>query len=211
MVRLLLIGRRSMEGMRRRPLTLLSLPVLAAACLLAAGCGGTSNSTAASTTTASTPATTTPGQGGGFRRIANTKFTACLKAQGVTLPSGGFFRRRGANGQPATGQPPAGGGGGGGAFNNPKTRAAFQACRKYLPNGGQFGRGGNGGRPGGFNSAAFTKYRACLTAHGVKLTGGGAFGGANVASPAFQAAAKACRSLAPKFGGGGAPPTATTG
>jgi hypothetical protein len=199
-----------MSGVRQRPLTLLSLPVLAAAVLAAAGCGGTSNSTAASgTTSGATPAgqtTTTPGQGGGFGRFANVKFTSCLKAQGVTLPSGGF-RRRSANGQPPTGQPPAGGG----AFSNPKTRAAFQACRKYLPNGGQFGRGGNGGRPGGFNSAAFTRYRTCLTQHGIKLTGGGPLGGANVASPAFQAAAKACRSLAPQFGRGGSPPTATTG
>jgi hypothetical protein len=189
-----------MLSMRRRPLTLLSVPVVLGALLLAAGCGGTSNSTAAGTTTAAGQ-TTTGAAGGGFRRLANTKFTSCLKAQGVTLPNGGLFRRRANGGRPPTGQPS-----GGGAFNNPKTRAAFQACRQYLPNGGQF-RGGNGGRPG-FNSAAFAKYRQCLTQHGVKFTGGGAFGGANVASPAFQAAAKACRALAPKFGG--SPPAGTT-
>ena len=210
MVRLLLIGSRSMLVMRRRPLTLLSLPVLLAAVLLAAGCGGTTNSTAAAPAAGTTTAagqTTTGGAGGG-----NTKFTACLKAQGVTLPNGRQFRRPGnggANGgQPPTGQPPSGGGLGG-AFNDPKTQAAFQACRQYLPNGGQF-RGGNGGRPG-VNSAAFAKYRQCLTQHGIKLTGGGAFGGANVASPAFQTAAKACKAYAPKFGGGGSPPPTTTG
>jgi hypothetical protein len=197
-----------MTRVRQRPLTLLSLPVLAAAVLLAAGCGGTSNSTASAptgTAAAAGQTTTTPGAGGGFSRVANSKFTSCLKAQGVTLPSGGFRRRSGTNGgAPPTGQRPAGGG----AFNNPKTRAAFQACRQYLPNGGQFRGGFGGGRPG-VNSAAFAKYRACLTQHGVKLTGGGPFGGANVASPAFQAAAKACRSLAPQFGRGGSPPNAT--
>ena len=62
------------------------------------------------------------------------------------------------------------------------------------------------------NSAAFAKYRQCLTSHGVKLTGGGAFGGANVASPAFQKAAKACRQYVPQFGqgAGGSPPASTT-
>ncbi len=179
--------------MRRRPLTLLSVPVVLATLLVAAGCGGTSNSTAAGTTTAAAQ-TATGAAGGGFRRVANTKFTACLKSQGVTLPGGGLFRRRSGTGAP-TGQPPSGGGAGG-AFNNPKTQAAFQKCRQFLPNGGQFKRGGNGARPG-INSAAFAKYRQCLTAHGVKLTGGGPFGGANVASPAFQAAAKACRASAP--------------
>lgn len=209
MVRLVLSGSRSMVMMRRRPLTLLSVPVVLGALLLAAGCGGTSNSTAAAPggTTTATGRTTTGAGGGGFRRLANTRFTSCLKGQGVTLPSGGFFRRRANGGQTPTGQPPSGGAGG--AFNNPKTRAAFQACRQYLPNGGQF-RGGNGGRPG-VNSAAFAKYRQCLTQHGIKLTGGGAFGGANVASPAFQAAAKACKAYAPKFGGGGSPPASTTG
>jgi len=181
----------------------LLLPVLAAAVLLAAGCGGTSNSTAAAPA-ATAPSATTPSSGGGFRPIANSKFTDCLKAHGVSLPSGGFSRRRSANGQPQTGQPRSGGG----AFSNPKTRAAFQACRTLLPNGGRFGRGGGFGRPGA-TSAVFAKYRACLTAHGVKLTGGGPFAGANVASPAFQAAAKACHQYAPKFGGGGTPPTTT--
>jgi hypothetical protein len=173
--------------MRRRPLTLLSVPAVLAALLLAAGCGGTSNPTAGTTTAAGQA--TTGAAGGGFRRVANTKFTACLKSQGVTLPSGGLFRRRSGTGAPTGGAP-------GGAFSNPKTRSAFQACRQFLPNGGQFNRGANGGRPG-VNSAAFAKYRQCLTAHGVKLTGGGVFGGANVASPAFQAAAKACRASAP--------------
>jgi len=215
LVRLLLACRGSIVSVRRRPLTLLCAPLLLAAVVLAAGCGGTSNSPASAAAVTTTPSQTTTGpSGGGIRRIANTKFTACLKAQGVTLPSGGLFRRRGGSGTgTSTGQtpatPPPGSGGGGGAFNNPKTRAAFQKCRQYLPNGGQF-RGGNGGRPG-FNSTAFAKYRQCLTQHGVKLTGGGAFGGANVASPAFQKAAKACRSLAPRFGGGGSPPTGTTG
>ena len=113
-------------------------------------------------------------------------------------------RQRPTTGQTPTAPPPSGGGGG--AFANPKTRAAFEKCRQYLPNGGQFG--GGGGRPG-VNSAAFAKYRQCLTAHGVKLTGGGAFGGANVASPAFQKAAKACRQYVPRFGGGSPPATTT--
>ena len=214
MVTLFLGLRGSIVSMRRWPPTLLAAPLLIVLVVLAAGCGGSANSAASVTTTAaaSTGTTTTGGAGGGFRGVANTEFTACLKAQGVTLPSGGF-RRQGngaSRGSSTTGQPPAGQPRGGGAFNNPKTRAAFEKCRQYLPNGGQFG-GANGGRPG-VNSAAFAKYRQCLTAHGVKLTGGGAFGGANVASPAFQKAAKACRQYVPQFGqgGGGSPPAGTT-
>ena len=201
--------RGSIDSMRRWPLTLLAAPVLIVLVVLAAGCGGTANSAASSSTTVAAPAgTTTGGAGGGFGRTANTKFTACLKAQGVTLPNGGFRRQgNGASGGAApTGPPPAGSGGG--AFNNPKTQAAFQRCRQYLPNGGQF-RGGNGGRPG-VNNAGLAKYRQCLTAHGVKLTGGGPFGGANVASPAFQKAAKACRQYVPRLDGQGGAPTSGT-
>ena len=185
--------------MRRRPLTLLlALPVLAVL-LVAAGCGGSSNASAPTPASVSgTQTSTTPS--GGRGRFDNTKFTSCLADQGVKLPSrpsGGF----GQGGSPQ-GQPPAGGAG---SFGDPKTRKAFQKCRQFLPNGGRFG---GGSRPG-VNSQAFAKYRQCLTAHGVKLTGGGTFGGANVASPAFQKAAKACRQYAPRFGatGGTQPPS----
>ena len=206
MVTPLLALPRSLSSMRRWPPTLLCLPLLAALAVLAAGCGGTSNSATPATAAGSAPTGTSTT--GGFRRVANAKFTACLKAQGVTLPSRGFFRPRSDNGT-TTGQTPTTpppGGGGRGAFNDPKTRAAFEKCRQYLPNGGQFG---GGGRPG-VNSAVFAKYRQCLTSHGIKLTGSGPFGGADVASPAFQKAAKACRAYAPRFGGAPPPGTGST-
>ena len=106
--------------------------------------------------------------------------------------------------------------GGGGRFaNNPKLRAAFQAC------GAQFGfRGGAGG---GFrrrlSQAAVTKYVTCVRQHGYNLpkpnfSGKGPVFPANIRNNAkFQAASRACQSLlapARPSGSGSGSGTSTT-
>jgi hypothetical protein len=214
---------------------LAALLILSAVGLAACGGGSGSAATTAATTTA-TPTTTgaAAAGGGGANGAAFTKFTACLKQHGVTLPTGrgGFgggnppTGTNGGNGTPpptgTTGTTRRRGGGGffGGANANPKTRAALTACQKLLPagrfGGGGFGRGGAGG---GQNSAAFAAYTNCLKLHGVTLARGG-FGrpGANGNRPKptakMTAALKACAALRPTFqrpgGGTSTTPTATT-
>jgi hypothetical protein len=127
--------------MNRGPLhhRLLSSVLLAAAALGLAACGGGSSGTNASSTT------TNPGarSGGFFAAARDPKVQACLKKQGVTLPTGRF---RGGNGQPPARTTP------GGAPRN---------APNGTPPGRRFG-----------NSAQFQKLRAALEKCGVQLPSG---------------------------------------
>jgi hypothetical protein len=185
--------------------------LLVTTALAAAACGGGGGSAASTGTTAATTTTSAAGTANGANSAAFAKYTACLKQNGVTLPSFG------------AGGPPGGGVGGGGQgtaptgtapapstgtngqggqgrsrfANTPKFQKAAAACAKLRPSG--FRGGGFGGGRGGGNgqsSAAFAAYRNCLTLHGVKQsalrTGGGASPTAKV-----QKALTACASLRP--------------
>jgi hypothetical protein len=94
------------------------------------------------------------------------KYQACLKAHGVTFGTGK--------------QPSAA-----------KTKAAFKACASLAPKGSA---GGFANRPAR-NSAAFKKFTACMSKHGIKFTGTSR---PQRTSAKFQAARKACGSLLPK-------------
>lgn len=94
------------------------------------------------------------------------KYQACLKAHGVTF--GGTKRPSAA-----------------------KTTAAFKACASLAPK----GAGGPGAGGPGPNSAAFKKYVACMTKHGVTFKPGTR---PNSTTATFKAAQKACASLRPK-------------
>jgi chitodextrinase len=72
-----------------------------------------------------------------------------------------------------------------------KTKTAFTACAKYAPTGAKPGGNGAAFR----NSAAFKKFAACMTKHGVKFTAGRR---PNRTSATYKAAQKACASLMPK-------------
>jgi hypothetical protein len=92
-------------------------------------------------------------------------YQACLKSHGVTF----------------------------GAANRPspaKMRAAFRACASVAPQGVR--RFPNGPRR---NSAAFRKFAACMTKHGVTFSRASR---PNRSSATFKAAQKACASLLPK-------------
>jgi hypothetical protein len=171
--------------------------LLLATALAVAACGGSSGT--ASTT--STTSTTTTAAASGASSAALAKYTACLKENGVTLPTGG-------------GGPPGGGGGasptgttGGGtsttrrpafgAGGNAEFAKAQAACAKLRPAG--LRAGGFGGPGGGANSAAFAAYRNCLTLHGVKAS---ALQRGMKPTAAVTKATTACASLRPKPAGG---------
>jgi hypothetical protein len=205
----------SMRSLQRGALGAL---LVTTACALAA-CGGGGGSAASTDTTATTTTSTTPAAGAanGANSAAFAKYTACLKQNGVTLPSFGAGRPPGGAdgggpGNPPTGSVPApptgtnppGGQGGPGGFDSAKFQKASAACAKLRPAGTR-GFGGGFGRGNTQNNAAFAAYRNCLTLHGVKITAlrqGGAAPTAKV-----QKAMTACASLRPQRQ---APPASTT-
>jgi hypothetical protein len=197
--------------------------VLVTALVLAA-CGSSSNTSSGSGNAGSTSASAAAG--GGQSSATRTKFVACLKAHGVTLPNRPAGARRHPNGSGEGGGPPAGGapraGGGSGFFfgggngaqggaagrlNNPKFQAALKAC-----GGAQFQR-----RRFTPDKAAVTKFVACVKQHGYDLPTPN-FSGKGPIFPAkieqdkkFQAAARACASDLRPQGGPGAPGAAGGG
>ncbi len=195
-----------------RPVAL-TLAVAATALLLAA-CGSSSNTGSSSSSTSSGGAAASAG---GAATAARSKFAACLKAHGVTLPArpAGARRRPGGPGSGYGGggrgfffggSGAAGGGPASGRFNNPKFRAALQAC-----GGGRFPQ-----RRFTPNKAAVTKFTACVKQHGYNLPApnfsgkGPIFPAAIARDKKFQAAARACASdLRPA--GAGSPPGSGAG
>ncbi len=212
----------TMTHLRTARLTMLAGTVLITALVLAA-CGSSSNTSsgsASSTSSASAAA-------GRPTSAARSKLVACLKSHGVTLPNRPAGARRRPNRSGEGGGPPGGGGGfffgggggrggsgapGAGRFNNPKFRAAFQACGA-----GQFPR-----RRFTPNKAAVTKFVDCVKQHGYDLPApnfsgkGPIFPAAIASNKRFQAASRACASDlrpqgAPGAAGGGGGSSGSSG
>jgi hypothetical protein len=175
---------------RRAPLV---CALLLTSCLIAA-CGSSSSSSTSSKAAASTGA-------GGSGGAGRTALRNCLKAHGVTLPSRPPGGAAGAGGAPGAGGPPPGAGGGPGFFggggggrlqNDPKARAALQAC-----GGGNFGAG----RRPQLSHQTITKYVTCIRQHGYNMPNpnfsgkGAVFPSSLRSDPKFQAASKTCQSL----------------
>ncbi len=202
---------------------------------LIAGCGSASSSSGSASATSTTASAAAGGTGPNSSQRA--ALAACLKQHGVTLParppgapngppgSGGSSGGTGTGttgdgttgtgtGTTGTGTTPRRGffGRGGGFANDPKLRAAFQAC------GAKFGfRGGGQGFRGRLSRTAVTKYVTCVRQHGYNLpspnfSGQGPIFPANIrTNKKFQTASRACQSLLvparPSGSGGG---TSTT-
>jgi hypothetical protein len=191
---------------------------LALGCLIAA-CGSASSTTtsSASAGASNSGTTTSASSGAGPNSARRTQLVACLKQHGVTLPArpagappggtGGGSGAGGAGSGTGTGTTPRRGFffGGGGAFaNNPKMRAAFQAC------GAKFGFGGGARFRGNISHTTITKYVTCVRQHGYDLpnpnfSGKGPVFPANIrTNPKFVTASRACQSILvpPRPGGG---------
>jgi hypothetical protein len=203
---------------------LVTVVVLALSGLIAA-CGSASSSSGSASATGSTSTTASAAAGGtGPNSSRRTALVACLKQHGVTLPSrpagappgGGTGTGTTGTGTTGTGttgtatRSRRGGffGGGRGFANNPKLRAAFQAC------GAKFGFGGGGqGFRGRLSHTAITKYVTCVRQHGYNLpnpnfSGKGPIFPANIrTNQKFQSASRSCQNLLapprPSGSGGG--------
>ena len=166
--------------------------VLAVALGLAA-CGSSSStsSTAASATT---------------QFQARLNLAKCFRAHGLNVPD------------PTANGGAAGGGGGGGLFRSlqnysqAQISTARRACQQYFAQ--AFPRANLSPAQQAQFRSQIVKFAQCMRSHGVNIpdptaNGGGGFGfrqafrSIDRNSPAFQAAAKACQSLRPRFGRGG--------
>jgi hypothetical protein len=170
----------------------------AVACCLLAACGSASSSSSSTAV-----ANAASGGAAGAAGINRTKFVACLKQHGVTLPARppGAQRPPSGSGAPGSGGPgsrPPGGfrfGFGGRFRSSPKLEAAFKAC------GGAFGgrfRGGFGGRP---RRQLINQFVTCVRQHGYNLPAPNLSGSGPVfppkiqSDPKFRAASRACAKL----------------
>ena len=166
------------------------LAVTAGAALLTAACGGSSPSASGSGGSSATGASSI--------HANQLAFAQCMRAHGVpNYPDSGLAVGIGSGSGGSTQS------GSGINPQSPQFQAALQACRHLLPNGGQITPAQQKQQEG-----QLLKLAQCMHAHGVpdfpEPNGKGQIpvpatpgSGLNPNSPQFQAAQKACRSLAP--------------
>jgi hypothetical protein len=169
----------------------LVLGLLLALALAVAACGGGGKSNGVASLGGADKATATTSAGGGDDRQKALNYARCMRQHGIDMPDPKFD----ANGRVAQ-QLPQGVG-----PDDPKVKAAAQACNKYLPNGGAPEKPD----PQQQQMLAFAR---CMRQHGINMPdpkpGGGidadAAAGVNPSSPRFKAAWKACQQYEPKDG-----------
>ncbi|MEI9907195.1 MAG: hypothetical protein WDO06_04120 [Actinomycetota bacterium] len=122
------------------------------------------------TTAKATPKPTGAAGARGSSRFGTitTAQRACLKKEGITLPTPRANAPRPTSSPRPTARPTGGAGfGGGGTFtNSPKTVAAFKKCGITLPTPGAGFGGGN------FDVKKFQAFQTCMTKAGIKATNG---------------------------------------
>jgi hypothetical protein len=166
--------------------------VLALTLTVAACSGGGKANGVASLSGANKPTATTSASGGNDRQMA-LAFARCMRQHGIDMPdpqfngngiSQEFTARRGGKGP-----------------DDPKFKAAQQACQKYLPNGGQ------PTKPNPQEQQQMLAFARCMRQHGINMpdpkpNGGievkGGPGTVNPDSPKFKAAEQACQQYEPK-------------
>jgi hypothetical protein len=162
---------------------LLALPLAIAAC---GGSGGKGNGVASLD---GDQATTSTRAAGGDNKQRALTYARCLRQHGINMPDPTFD----AQGRMAM-QMPAGVG-----PDDPKFKAADQACKQYAPS-------GEPDKPDPQTQQQMVAYARCMRQHGIDIPdpkpGGGidANGEAGVDpnSPKFKAADQACQQYAPK-------------
>jgi hypothetical protein len=173
----------------RRVAALTVTMAAAALCLTACGSSSTGSSTSSAAAGSSGAPSAPAGAGPAASSATRAKLSACLKSHGVTLPARPGGRRP--NGSGAGGGGGFGGGGAGapgGFANNPKLRAAIQAC----------GGGARFGQRRTFTRAAVQTFVTCVKQHGYDLPApnysgkGPTFPASIQTNPKFQSASRAC-------------------
>ncbi|SRR6266498_1032354 len=165
----------------------LALTLAVAAC----GGGGKSNGVASLGGSGQPTSTTSANSSKDFKQAA-LAFAKCMRQHGIDMPdpqvSGNAIMQKG-----PTGVKP----------DDPKFKAAQQACNKLLPNGGQ------PSKPNPQEQQQMLKFARCMRQHGIDMPDPGPNGGIEINGgpstvkpddPKFKAAQQACQQYQPKGG-----------
>jgi len=164
--------------------------VLLALALTVAACGGGGKPSGVASLKGAGKATATTRAGGGDDRRAALAYARCMRQHGIDLPDPTFDAQGHSSQQLPGGVGP----------DDPKFKAADQACNKYLPNGGE------PPKPNPQEQQQMLAFARCMRQHGIdmpdpKPNGGidaDAGAGVNPDSPKFKAAERACHRYEPK-------------
>jgi hypothetical protein len=168
--------------------------LLALALALAACGGGGDRGEGVASLGGNDQATATTSPAGGDVKQQALAYARCMRQHGINLPDPRFD----AQGHMAQ-QLPAGSG-----PDDPKFKAADQACKQHLPDGGA------PPRPDPQQQQQMLAFARCMRQHGINIPdpkpGGGidvdGDAGVNPNDPKFKAAEQACQRYEPKGGGG---------
>jgi hypothetical protein len=166
--------------------------VLLALALGVVACGGGGKPNGVASLKGGDKATATTRPGGGSDRQAALAYAKCMRQHGINMPDPKFDAQGHSSQQLPGGVGP----------DNPKFKAADQACNKYLPNGGE------PPKPNPQEQQQMVQFARCMRQHGIDMPdpkpGGGidadAANGVNPDSPKFKAAEQACQQYEPKGG-----------
>jgi hypothetical protein len=173
----------------------LALTLAVAAC----GGGGKSDGVASLSGSNKPTATTSASSSKDFKQAA-LAFARCMRQHGIDMPDPQFT----GNGR-ITQELKSGPGGKG--PDDPKFKAAQQACQKYMPNGGTIKK------PSPQEQQQMLAFARCMRQHGIDvpdpgpnggitINGGNGSKGPNPDDPKFKAAQQACQKLLPNAGKG---------
>jgi hypothetical protein len=167
---------------------LLLVLVLALAVAACGGGGGKGGGVASLGGNDKATSTTSPG-GGGDSTQADLAYARCMRQHGIDIPD----PKTDANGRTDWGELPPGVG-----PDDPKFKAAQQACRQYRPNGGQ------AQRPSPQQQQEMLGFARCMRQHGINIPDPTPDGRVDLRDidpddPRFKAAERACPGSRPKY------------
>ncbi len=168
----------------------LALTLGVAAC---AGGGGKANGVASLSGSNKPTATTSANSSKDFKQAA-LEFARCMRQHGIDMPDPKFAADGRVTQELRSGPGRMG-------PDDPKFKAAQQACQKYMPNGGQLKK------PNPQQQQQMLAFARCMRQHGIDVPDPGASGGIEIKNvrpddPKFKAAQQACQKLLPNAGKG---------
>jgi hypothetical protein len=168
----------------------LVLGLLLALGMAVAACGGGGNSSGVASLSGAGKATATTNPGGSKDpQQAALAYARCMRQHGINMPDPKVDANEGMVGMLPEGVSP----------DDPKFKAAQQACQQYTPNGGQ------PTKPNPQQQQQMLAFARCMRQHGVNIpdpdaSGGLDLRGFNSDSPKFKAAQQACQQYTPNGG-----------
>jgi hypothetical protein len=163
--------------------------LLLALMLAVVACGSGKSNGVASLSGANRPTATTSPGGSSDSQQAALNWARCMRQHGINMPDPKIDATEGIGGLLPRGVSP----------DDPKFKAAQQACQQYAPNGGQ------PPKPSPQQQQKLLAFARCMRQHGVNMPDPDANGGIDMTGagvdpdgPKFKAAQQACQQYQPK-------------